>query len=87
MNTSTRRVSISLPQKLFEEFEQERARHHTTKSEFVRHLFRAYKVLSRRPVTLSEEEREAVKQAREEVARGECVTLNDLDDGVGRRTS
>lgn len=75
---STMTITISLPPAMVKEVEKVRKVEHRTRSELVREALRTY--FARFPVVpATAEERTAIARGRAEIARGDYVTLDQLD--------
>ena len=90
MATDTKKtVTISLPQDELAEFDRVSERQHLSRAEALREALRWY-VEAMRGLPPAEEatadEIEAIKQAREEFARGETISLEDIQRELGLPT-
>ena len=74
-------MSISLPSAMVREVDQARKREHRTRSELVREALRTYFVVGRALPTYTPTQRElrAIEKGRDEIRRGEYVTLDELN--------
>src|SRR5436190_15115882 len=90
MATETKKtVTISLPQDELAEFDRVSERQHLSRTEALREAVRWY-VEAMRRLPLAEEaapdEIEAIEEARKEFARGETISLEDLQRVLGTPT-
>jgi metal-responsive CopG/Arc/MetJ family transcriptional regulator len=88
---TTRTVTISLPPKMVEELDRIRRQEHRTRSELMREALHRYMgsagVARRLPVEEAlPDEIESVRRAEEEYARGETVSVEDLQHELGLPT-
>ena len=88
---TTKTITISLPPKMVDELDRVRRHEHRTRSELLREALRSYMASagSRRAISVEEaqpEEIEAMRLARGEYARGETVSLEDLQTELGLPT-
>jgi metal-responsive CopG/Arc/MetJ family transcriptional regulator len=88
---TTKTVTISLPPKMVDELDRVRRREHRTRSELLREALRRYMADAgtQRTIPVEEatpEEIEALRLGREEYARGETVSLEDLQHELGLPT-
>lgn len=88
---TTKTVTISLPSQMVEELDRVRRNEHRTRSELMREALRRYVGAAgnsrRLPVDdAAPEEIASVRLAEEEYARGETVSLEDLQHELGLPT-
>jgi metal-responsive CopG/Arc/MetJ family transcriptional regulator len=90
MATDTKKtVTISLPQEELAEFDRVSERQHLSRADALREALRWYVEAMRRLPPAEEatpDEAEAIKQGREEFARGETISLEDLQRELGLPT-
>ena len=90
MATDTNKtVTISLPQEELAEFDRVSERQHLSRADALREALRWYVEAMRRLAPAEEatpDEVEAIGQAREEFARGETISLEDLQRELGLPT-
>ena len=90
MATDTKKtVTISLPQEELAEFDRVSERQHLSRAEALREALRWYVEAMRRLPPAEEatpDEIAAIEQAREEFARGETISLEDLQRELGLPT-
>lgn len=87
---TTKTLTISLPPLMVDELDRVRHREHRTRSELVREALRHYVGAASHRLPPAEEattsEIAAIRQGREEYARGETVRLEDLQNDLGLPT-
>lgn len=88
---TTKTLTISLPPAMVEELDRVRAREHRTRSELLREALRRYVADSQRhrlppAENATDDEVEAIQRAQAEFARGETVSLEDLQHELGLPT-
>ena len=72
-------MTVSLPRKMLEEVDTVRKKEHRTRSELVREALRVYMGARTFPVyTPTPRELAAIRKGREEIRRGEYVTIDQL---------
>ncbi len=90
MKTRTRKtVTTSLPQEELAELDRVRERQGLSRSEAVRDAIRWYVgAIGRLPPTeeMLPDEAEAIRRGKEQIAQGECVRLEDLQNELGLPT-
>jgi metal-responsive CopG/Arc/MetJ family transcriptional regulator len=90
MATETKKtVTISLPQDELAEFDRVSERQHLSRTEALREAVRWYVEAMRRLPPAEEatpDEIEAIEEARKEFARGETISLEDLQRELGTPT-
>ena len=88
---TTKTVTISLPPKMVDELDRVRRHEHRTRSELLREALRNYMATAgtSRAIPVEDaqpDEIEAMRLAREEYARGETISLEDLQNELGLPT-
>jgi metal-responsive CopG/Arc/MetJ family transcriptional regulator len=86
---TTKTITMSLPPPMVEELDRVRKREHRTRSELLREALRRYMAATRRLPPAEDatpDEIEAIRLGREEYARGETVSLEDLQHELGLPT-
>ena len=71
-------LSVTIPEELYAQVEKQRKVGHYSRSELVRVALRRF--LGIPIVQATQEEIEAIKQGQEAIARGEFVTLEELEE-------
>ena len=85
---TTKTVTISLPPKMVDELDRVRRQEHRTRSELLREALRHYMTTAGTSKTIpveeaTLEETKAARVAEEEYARGETISLEDLQHELG----
>jgi len=88
---TTKTVTVSLPPVMLDELDRIRRREQRTRSELLREALQRYIVTEGAPRAVPKEdaqpeEIEAMRLAHEEYARGETVSLEDLQNELGLPT-
>ena len=76
MAMSSKTLSVTIPEELYELMDEKRKAGHYSRSEFVREALRRYLAIP--TVDATAEEAEAIQRGRAEIARGNFVTLDQL---------
>ena len=74
---ASKTLSVTIPEQLYRRIDEQRAKGHYSRSEFVREALRRF--VGFPAVEATSEEEAAIKKGRAEIARGDYVSLDDLD--------
>jgi metal-responsive CopG/Arc/MetJ family transcriptional regulator len=88
---TTKTITVSLPPKMVDELDRVRRNEHRTRSELLREALRSYMASAGTSRSVPVEDAQqgeiaAMRMAREEYARGETVSLEDLQNELGLPT-